>query len=151
MKKSLRKRYFVWSLLVIITSITLGCVRTLNPDTGQPEMKLSQEAATKIDAVTEAAPGVLTLLGAFFPVLLPFAGVAVGVGGTWKRMKPKVTVAQSEARQYHAVSESLVQTIEEYKRDYPEHWEKLRIKVDRNVGANTEAVIRALRGLPPKD
>ena len=147
----MKNRKIFWFVAIVITSITLGCVQELNPVTGEEETRLNPEIAAKIDAVAEAAPGMAALLAIFFPMLYPGIGLVAGAAGAWARMRPKLKTARTEAETYFTVTESLVEAIEQYKADNPTEWAKLREKLGDNVGDNTEAIIRAIRGLPHKD
>ena len=134
-----------------MTLCLAGCVQQMDPATGEQGSFLDPEAISVIDAVAEAAPSLAAMLSLFFPVLLPASGLIVGAAGTWARMRAKVLMAKTEADLYHSATESLVESIEQYKADNPDAWELLRAKLGDNVGENTEAVIRAIRGLPLKD
>ncbi len=134
-----------------MTLCLAGCVQQMDPVTGEQATVIAPEAVVAIDTVAEAAPGVAALLALFFPALLPVSTLLVGAAGTWARMKPKVTAATNEAGIYHAATESLVSAIEQHKVDNPEMWAALKVKMGDNIGDNTEAVIRAIRGLPLKD
>ena len=138
-------------LAVIALLLVLGCVQTIDPVTGEQATAIAPGAVVAIDTVAEAAPGIAALLVLFFPALIPVSTLLVGAAGTWARMKPKLTTATTEAETYHAATESLVSAIEQHKVDNPEMWAALKVKMGDNVGANTEAVVRAIRGLPYKD
>ena len=147
----MKKHKIFWFVAIVLASITLGCVQGLNPDTGQIETVISPEAVVVIDAVAEAAPGLAALLALLVPAALPVSTLLVGAAGVWVKMKPKLTTARTEAEHFYSATESLVEAIEQFKADNPEEWVKLRSKLGENVGENTEAVIRAIRGLPLKD
>ncbi len=147
MKKWIRIVVFsLWMTLCLA-----GCVQQMDPATGEQGAFLDPEAITVIDAAAEAAPGLAAMLALLFPVLVPASAVIVGAAGMWGKMKPKLKVARTEADMYYAATESLVESINQYKADNPDAWAALREKLGNNVGENTEAVIRAIRGLPLKD
>jgi hypothetical protein len=123
----------------------------MDPVTGERATTIAPEAVAAIDTAAEAAPGIAALLALFFPALYPAVGLVAGAAGAWARMKPRVVAATNEAEIYHAATESIVQTLEQWKTANPEAWETLRTSLGDNIGENTEAVIRAMRGLPPKD
>ena len=147
----MKKHKIFWFVAIIVASITWGCVQELNPVTGEQESLLDPVVAAQIDAVAEAAPGMAALLAIFIPALYPLAGIAAGAAGAWAKMRPKLKVARTEADIYYAATESLVEAIERFKEKDPASWATLREKLGDNVGANTEAVIRAIRGLPLRD
>lgn len=147
----MKKRKIFWSIAIVLASITLGCTQVTDPVTGVEATVIAPGAVEAIDTVAGAAPGLAALLALFFPALYPAVGLVAGAAGAWVRMKPKVTTARNEAAIYHAATESIVQVLEQWKTENPEAWVTLRTKLGDNVGANTEAVVRALRGLPLKD
>lgn len=136
---------------LLMTLCLAGCIQQLDPVTGETASMISPEAMVAIDTAVEAAPAATALLALFFPALLPLGGILAGAAGAWGKMRPKLKVARTEADMYYAATESLVESINQYKADNPDAWAALREKLGNNVGENTEAVIRALRNLPPKD
>ncbi len=144
-----------WTRIVVLAALFAamgaGCVTSLNPGTGETETLLREDVATKIDAVAEAAPGIAALLAIFVPMLYPGIGIVGGAAGMWAKLRPKLKTARTEADMYYAATESLVEAIERFKEKDPVSWATLREKLGDNVGDNTEAVIRAIRGLPLKD
>ncbi len=147
----MKKRLVIMAVVCWLSLSVCGCVQQLDPVTGEEKLVLKPEVAAKIDAVAKAAAPMATMLAMFFPALYPLAGIAAGAAGAWAKMRPKLKVARNEADMYYAATESLVEGIEQWKADNPAAWTKLRDKLGRNVGDNTEAVIRAIRGLPLKD
>lgn len=147
----MKKRKIFWFIAIVCASITVGCVQQMDPVTGEQAAVMAPEAVIAIDTAAEAAPGIAAMLALFFPALYPVIGVVAGAAGAWGRMRPKVVAAKDEAEIYHAATESLVESIEQYRKEHPELWVHLREKLGGNIGENTEAVIRAMRGLPPKD
>lgn len=147
MKKMLR-----WMLIciVLIVGIT-GCITSTDPATGEKQISVDPNVAAQIEVGTQATVSILTILGAFWPILIPIGtGIAAGFG-TWVKVKPKLTQAQSEATMYHSATESIVMAIEDFKEKYPEEWDKLKAECLHTIGTNTENIIRALRDLPPKE
>lgn len=147
----MKKQKIFWSVAIVLASMTLGCVQRLDPVTGEQSTVLREDVATKIDAVAEAAPGIAALLAMFIPMLYPGIGIVGGAAGMWAKLRPKLKTARTEAETYFVVTEGLVAAIDKYKADNPNEWAKLRDVIGGQIGDNSENVIRALRGLPPKD
>ena len=139
------------TIVVLACLLCGGCTEQLNPSTGEQETIVSPKAVVVLDTAAEAAPGLAGLMALLFPALLPVSTLLVGAAGMWKRMKPKIAAATKEADVYHAATESIVQVLEQWKATNSDAWETLRAKLGNSIGDNTEAVIRAIRGLPPKD
>jgi hypothetical protein len=136
-------------LASVVLLLCVGCLTSLDPNTGQTIYRLDPNVVGSVETVVETGISVGGLLGAIFPVILPFVTLAGGIYGTWKKIKPQVTKAQTEATLYHTAVASLVEAIEDYKEFDPDGWENLKDKI--KVGDKVENVIRALRGLPPKE
>jgi len=147
----MKKRLVSMAVVCWLSLGVCGCVQELNPVTGEQETLVKPGVVAKIDAVAEAAPGLAAILAIFFPALLPAGTLVAGAAGAWAKMRPKIKTARKEAEIYHTATESLVEAVEQFKADNPDQWAKLKAKLGDNVGANTEAVIRAIRGLPTKD
>lgn len=105
------------------------------------------------EAVAEGVAAVGPFFGATGALI---AGIAAGALGAWKKVKPGLTVAKTEAEQYHATSAALVQALESFKETNPTEWDKMGALIAAELNKqgidpkNIENVIRALRGLPAK-
>lgn len=134
-----------WLLLLVGS-----CVSGVDLVTGEPTVGIDPNISAKIESGAEATIGILTILGAFWPILIP---IMTGIGGglaTWRKIKPKLTEAQSEATMYYSATESVVTAIEDFKEKYPEEWDKLKAECSHTIGPQAENVIRAILGKPPK-
>ena len=143
-----RKIVLVNVLLVLMLS---GCEVAINPETGGKEYRVDPNRAAEIEQQVDVAGGILALLATIWPVLGPAAGAVVAGLATWRKIKPKVTEAQTEAKLYHSATASVVEAIESFKEEHPDWWKKLKTELVKVTGPNAENVIRALRGLPPKE
>lgn len=138
-------------ILLIVACVALsGCMKIIDPITGQTKYAIDPNAAAKIEKPAETVVSVLGVLGTFWPALLPFATAAVGAVAAWKRIKPKLTEAQTTSNLYHTSTQSLVAAIEEYKKHDPEGWDKLKGELG-DWPTRVENVIRALRNMSPLD
>ena len=107
------------------------------------------------DTVERVAPVVVTGAAAAFPQI---AGIALLIGsglgwlaGLWKKLNPVLKRAERDADTYYGVTNALVSSITELEKSNPKEWKVLTDKLSDLVGDKAKAVIRALRGLPPKE
>lgn len=147
----MKKKMLIYGVLGLIVLGCIGCITATDPVTGEQMMGVDPNIATAIESGAQATIGILAILGTLWPVLIP---IGTGIGGalvTWRKVKPKLTEAQSEATMYHSATESVVTALEDFKEKYPEGWDKLKAEFTHTIGSNTENIIRAIRGLPPKE
>jgi len=143
------KKTMLWCVVLLsLCMACVGCIESTDPETGETLYNVDPNTAAKVEVGTEAAVNIATILAAFWPVLLPVAGAGAGALGAWRNMKPKLTEAQTKEELYYKSTASLVSAIETLKVKNPASWEKLKAALA--IGPETENVIRALRGLPPK-
>lgn len=140
-------------LLIVGVSIMLafscfGCIKSTDTQ-GRTTYQADPNIVTKVEQGVEQSIGILTILGAFWPILLPIATAVGGGLATYKKIKPQVTSAQTEAKIYYNTTASIVVAIEDLKKQNPKSWEDLRDRLYDTIGENGEAVIRGMRGLPP--
>ncbi len=139
--------------VIVATLFVAGCIDTVDPVTGEQLIRVEPNTAKLLDNiayVAEAAQPTGGALAVFWPVAGLITGIAGGLAGMWKKLKPKVVEAQKEADLYYATTASVVEAIEEFKKAYPDDWDNLEIRLEKAIGRKTEAVIRALRGMPEK-
>jgi hypothetical protein len=122
-----------------------GCATT---PAGAPT--LSVEAVETIDAVAEVAIPLGSSLALLWPPAAVIGGILAGVGGAWKKMKPKLADARSDLDFAEAAGEATAYAIEEFKKAHPEEWSDLSTALREHHGPEIENYFRALRGLPPK-
>ena len=153
------KRLVAWGLLIVITLSPLACVVTKDPETGEKTYAVDPNKAGEVERTVDAAAIVLSLLGGIWPVLIPIGTGVVGALAAWRKMKPKLTEAQSEAKLYHTIGLATVIGIEEFKKLYPKEWDSLMTSLEKikdkiinpEDRLKIDNLIRALRGLPPKE
>jgi len=149
----MRAKWIVIVMIMMIVLFVAGCVESTNPATGAKLYQLDPNTAAFLDKVAEGA-NVAEIggnaLSVFWPIAGLIAGIAGGLVGMWRRLKPQITKAQEEADLYYNTAAGVVASIEKFKAEYPEDWEKLEVELTKLIGERAEAVIRALRGLPKK-
>lgn len=149
----MKKRVLCWCMLVVIglgmAGGLSGCESQRNAETGVTETRVNPAVAEEVLTWGDVAGGVLTALSIWWPCLLPIAGYVGGSVRVGRKLKPQLTTYKGEAAAYYKATSAVVAAIEELKKDNPEEWQKLKAKLYNTVGPNAEALIRALRGLPP--
>ena len=138
------KRWMIW-IPAMVACLLAGCVTT---PAGAPT--LSVEAVETIDAVADVAIPLGASLAMLWPPAAVIGGILAGVGGAWKKMKPKLAEAQSDRDFAEAAGEATAYAIEEFKKAHPEEWSYLSTALRDHHGPEIENYFRALRGLPPK-
>lgn len=144
--------------LCIITAVTWlvpigGCVTEVDPVTGEKTTSLDPNAAATGEAIVEGGIAIAPLFGTAGAAV---GGILLGVLGAWRKIKPSLMTAKTEAEQYHAAASAVVTGLEEFKETNPEAWTqvgKLLSEQMKKQGIDPktiENVIRALRGLPPR-
>ncbi len=154
----MKKQMLTLVVCMILAVGVAGCVTGTDPVTGQEQVLIDPNVASQAEAGAEVATAILELLTPFFSWAFPaLTALAAGLG-IWRKMKPQLVKAQSEAEMYHSVASSTVLGIEEFKKLYPDEWGKLVMKLDilkdeiisPEDRLKIENVIRGLRGLSPK-
>lgn len=142
---------FVIGLMSVWLAVSFqSCAVSTDPQTGEKRVAIDSNVAGQIETGAQTAVSILTILGVLWPVLIPVGtGIAAGLG-TWAKVKPKLTKAQSETAMYHSATQSVVTGIEDFKAKYPNEWIKLEEKLAKAIGPEAENIIRALRGLSPR-
>ena len=137
-------------LLAMVLLICMGgCIKTTTDD-GETTYRVDPNEIAKYEKPVEDSVDILTALSPLFPILLPIATGIGGVLGLWRLQKPKFVKAQAESELYYNTANSLVAALEKFKETNPTEYVKLKERLVKTIGSNTENVIRALRGLPPK-
>lgn len=139
-----------WLLVaVVLGSFAVGsCVQTDKGTQLRPDVAAGLDRAA---GTTETLAPLLPLVSAFWPPAAAIGGILAGLIGMWKKLKPQVTEAQDEAYLNYTVVAALVESIEKWKEGRPDDWAYLKTKLEKAIGPKAEAVIRALRNLPPKE
>lgn len=140
----------------VVLGIVAGCSVGTDPATGaktyavDPNSKALAGAEAAVETVGTIAPLVGGATGGII------GGVALGILAAWRKVKPALTAARTEASLYHAAAASTVTALETYKETSPETWTKLGELLTVEMGKHgvdakiIENVIRGLRGLPEK-
>lgn len=139
-----------WLIVVMLLCVS-GCIAETN-EQDETTYRADPCSVAKFERSAEGAISLMGILSVFWPALIPVATGAAGIYGTYKKVKPKLDVARTEANLYHTSTHTLVAVIEEVKLKQPELWVKLKpFLEDSQMGRNIENVILALRNLPPKE
>jgi hypothetical protein len=140
-------------IVALCLMFAAGCTVLTDAVTGEKTYQVDTNVTDKVEAVAEVG----TLLAPFFGG----AGVMVAsalAGGlaTWRKVKPKLTTAQTAADHYHAAAGATVEAIETFKELSPDTWEVLGGLIEKQLRKQgidplvVENTIRGLRGLPAK-
>jgi len=146
------KKWFKVLLLAVVLSVGLtGCVESTDPASGETQYALDAEKAAEVEKYVETGITVLMALSVIWPGLIPagLAAILIGALAAFRKIKPQLVDAKSEAEQYHSTTASVVAAIEAFKESNPDDWTKLEEKLKKALGPAAENIIRALRGLPP--
>ena len=144
--------------LIVIGLVLLpigGCITGTDPVTGEKTRSLDPNSPIVKGAET-AAQGVAALGPLFGATGTLIAGIAAGAYGAWKKVKPSLVTAKTQAQHYYAATAATVAGIEEFKELQPEAWSVLGEKISEQLTQQgidakvVENVIRGIRGLAPK-
>lgn len=138
-------------MVIVLLGLVSGCIPVPDPNTGETKYKPDPNIVSAVEKTIEVAIGVGTATTPLLPWMAPIVALAAGAYATYKRQKPKLVAAETSAAKAHSVTEALVNVLEDFKEQEPEKWKKLKALMSDYVGTETENVIRALRGLPPKE
>jgi len=140
-----------WLITLILLISLCGCTKELNTETGEATWRLNPIISEQIENTAEGTAG---LLQALAPIV-PYAGTAgaallAALGIYRGKVKPNYVKAKTEAELYHASTKTLVDVIEDIKKNQPELWLKLKpALVDSQMAKNVEQVIWALKQEKP--
>lgn len=133
----------------------VGCTAITDPNTGETVRVLDPNSpiVTTGEAVAQGVSAIGPFFGAAGGLI---AGIAAGALAAWRKIKPALASATTQAEQYHATAAAAVTAMEEFKAVSPEAWSKLGTLVSDQLTKQgldakvIENVIRGLRGLPAK-
>jgi len=136
-----------------------GCRKATDVDTGKEFWTVDPNKAQKFEQVVDTTSQILAILGILWPALLPVGTGIAGALAVWRKYKPKLTQAESEALLYHSLGGIMVDGVEKFKELHPNEakellWALEQIKdkiLSPEERRKIENLIRALRGLPPKE
>ena len=155
MSKQVKYLFMVFAMLLTINLFVTGC--EVSREDGELRIRLNPKTADSIEKGGETALNLLTILA---PLLGPVGGLAIGAVVTgltvFKKIKPRLTIAQNKYELSNTVAGIAVEAIEQIKIDNPKLWDSMAEKLQKEVedsGIDTKLVknfIRGLRGLPAK-
>jgi len=131
-----------------LVTLMAGCATTPAGDTVvKPE---AIEAIDNAALIAEPLAQSVTAMGLVWPPAALIGGILAGMVGVWRKMKPELVAAQSEADLGALAGEATAAALEAFKNRYPEEWSTLSNYLRDNHGPTVENFYRTLRGLPPK-
>lgn len=138
------KYSFDWFMVfvVVIVALTilfvlLGILSGCEQDTQTGKWRLSPDTANQIGNAADVGTGLLGLASLFVPGLAGAAGIAAGVAGAYKKMKPGLT-------KYKKTSQHIVTSVENIKKNQPELWAKIKGEFKTGTDADIEQVIEQI-------
>lgn len=145
MKKVLTGLILGFGLVLVCIS---GCTKSVNED-GKTVWGIDLGKSAQIEDAVDAGSSLLSII--YPPATAVALTILTALGIYRKKIKPHFEKVKTEANLYHTSTHTLVQVIETIKKDQPELWKKLEPFLESRIGVNTENVIRAIRGLSPKE
>jgi hypothetical protein len=146
------------SMILICIGLCLiaGCISSTVTDSNGVTKKvvsLDPNNAIVVNADTGLTVGqmIAAASGTIWPIGTLMAGALGAALAAWRKYKPLLTAATTQATQSYNTTSAVVSAIETYKTDNPTEWLKLEEYLTKAIGPNAENVIRAIRGLPPKE
>lgn len=122
----------LWVVICILALVTSGCASD-----GNGGYRLTFGNADKIEKGLDAGATGLGLISLFVPGLAGVGGIAAGVAGAFKKLKPELTKQKK-------TTEHIVTTIEQIKKDNPDIWNDIKDKFAENTDADIDAVIEQI-------
>lgn len=128
-----------------------GCQVVPNEQGGR-DLVPDPNAVAAVETGAEAGVGIIGMLSLIWPGLVPVAGIAAGILGTWRRMKPQVMAKTTEAESYYKAGEVLAASLEDIKKTQPDVWAKISPVIESALrpASAIEDTIRGFRHLPSK-
>ena len=145
-----------WILALVVLCLFTGCIERFDPNTGRTYKQLDPNVVADIQTGLSVTSGTAQAVSPIWPpatlvvALAGLAGVVVERLGK-KKLKAKAESYNVEAEGYAVAGGTVVRAIETYKTDHPKEWKKLKPYFVDLMGPNGENIIRAWRGLPPKE
>jgi len=133
---------------IVVMLVMCGCAVT---QPGEPIVK--PETVETIDAIASIVDPLsqtTASLGLLWPPAAAIGGLLAGMVGVWRKMKPELQTAKSEADLGALAGEATATALEAFKKAHPDEWGTLSDYLESNHGPTVENFYRALRGLPPK-
>ena len=151
----MRKRTFQLAIALLVLVPVGGCLTVTDPNTGETSRVLDPNSAvvTTGEAIAQGVSAIGPFFGAAGGLI---AGIATGVLAAWRKVKPSLAAAKTQAEQYHAAAAATVTALEEFKEAAPDAWSQMgKLLTEQMTKQGLDAkvienVIRGLRGLPAK-
>ena len=148
----MKKKLVMWSAVFVL--FLVGCIESKDPNSVKLyQLDPNSKIVKAIDVAASQAEIARAVANAL-SVWVPGAGiVSIGIGwfaGLWRKLNPVLAKASTKAEKFYGTTTALVSAIEDFKTTNPAEWAKISDHLSGVIGPNTENIIRAIRGLPPK-
>jgi len=147
-----RKRLLIVSAVLLIAGCATWYETTPGGDPNDPNDIVLSAEGKQIETLAQGGAAVAQGASILWAPAGLISGALVSFLGAMRKYKPQIKEAKTQSESFYAVASTLVHTIEKLKTNYPQDWEShleplLKKYIDPK--GNVEAVIRALRGVPP--
>lgn len=134
-------------VLFLLICTVIGCVATVNPQTGEETIRLSDGAAETISGIADIVEPIAIGSAVIFPGAAGISGLILGLIGMWKKMKPQVTAEKSAREMNYTILTNLVEAIELYKKEDTEGWKNLKAVLGDSTTLTAANVISEIRNI----
>lgn len=152
------KKSFVWLILCVMVSLHVAGCQKGTDEQGENVYRLDPNTVGALEKSAGAGITLLQVLSALVPAILPVSTAGAAVLATWLKIRPAFNEYKSTNVILHDGACVFVEMVEQLKKENPEEAAKVLAKMealkDKIINPEDrkklEAVIRGLRGLPPK-
>lgn len=141
----MKKLLLMLTVLVVLSFASCDVVQ--HDEQGKPY--ITAETAAKIERGVTTAEEVgqaATALGVIWAPLFTVGGIIGGAVGAWRKYRPKIEAAESNAKLAGSVAEALVETIEDFKVNKPSEWsDALKPHLMANLDREIEVEINRIK------
>lgn len=157
MKRS--RKLICWFVLTLICLVYMtGCEGRVNPNTGEREFRFDPNIMGQIEGGAAVGVDVMDFVSVFVPALQPVGLILSGALAFWLKNRKKYMGYKSERDILHDGAFVFVEALEELKKTdsllsskYLDLLDKYKKRIINSKElAQFEAIIRGMRGLPPK-
>ncbi len=127
-------------IIVIAAALVLAGGCEIAQQTGNPG---ATKFTTDVGDTAEAASQIMSIVGLWWPPALGIGALLAGIGGTARKLKPRIAEARDEAELYAVTVEELVRAIEKLKNTNGEGWNILKREI--TMDSDSEDLIKAIK------
>ncbi len=138
-----------WIIGIVLLCLFAGCIEIFDPNTGGTYKQLDPNVVVDIQTGLSVTSGAAQAVSPIWPpatLVVALAGLAAVV--VEKLGKKKL---RTKAEGVATAGGAIVRSIESYKIAQPKEWKELKLYLLDRLGPGSENIIRAWRGLPPKE